>query len=124
MLLLAGSAETSAGPTKGAFQQLDAITLLTPHTKLAVRPPSLEQLPESIRDAYRTAFYGRPGVGFVDLPADYIQGAPKEIVEISRINVQPKVSGDDARVRAVADALKGAKKPLIIIGKGAAYARA
>jgi 2-hydroxyacyl-CoA lyase 1 len=124
LLLLAGSSETTAGPTRGAFQQLDAIALLAPHTKLAVRPPSLEQLPESIRDAYRAAFWGRPGVGFVDLPADFIQGAPREVVTITPVEEQPKISGSSARIRALADALRGAKKPLIVIGKGAAYARA
>lgn len=123
LLLLAGSSETTAGPTKGAFQQLDAVSLLAPHTKLAVRPPSLEQLPESIREAYRTAFWGRPGVGFVDLPADFIQGTPREKITISPVQHQPRVSGSPAQIRALADALRGAKKPLIIIGKGCAYAR-
>ncbi|CUS10365.1 unnamed protein product [Tuber aestivum] len=123
-LLLAGSAETGAGPTRGAFQQLDAVSLLAPHTKFAVRPPSLEDLPRSIRDAYRFAFYGRPGVGFVDLPADYIQGVPREVVPIERVEEQPRVLGDQRRVMAVAEALKGAERPLVVIGKGAAYARA
>lgn len=124
MLLLAGSSETSAGPTKGAFQQLDAVAVLTPHTKLAIRPPSLEQIPESIRDAYRTAFWGRPGVGFVDLPADYIQGTPKTVVRIAPVDHQPKISGSMARIQDLANALKRAKRPLIVVGKGAAYARA
>ncbi|KAG0128099.1 putative 2-hydroxyphytanoyl-CoA lyase [Tuber indicum] len=124
LLLLAGSAETSAGPTKGAFQQLDAVSLLAPHTKFAVRPPSLEGLPRAIWDAYRLAFYGRPGVGFVDLPADYIQGVPREVVRIQRVGEQPRVLGDERRVTAVAEALKGAERPLVVIGKGAAYARA
>lgn len=124
MLLLAGSAESTAGPARGAFQQLDAVALLSPHTKLAVRAPTLERLPEAIRDAYRAAFYDRPGVGFVDLPADYIQGKPKRVVAIATVDAQSKVFGEEARVRGLAHALKAAKKPLVIIGKGAAYARA
>ncbi|RPB02931.1 hypothetical protein L873DRAFT_1732506 [Choiromyces venosus 120613-1] len=123
LLLLAGSAETAAGPTKGAFQQLDAVSLLAPHTKFAVRPPSLEDLPHSIRDAYRFAFYGRPGVGFVDLPADFIQGVPTEVIQVERVEPQPRILGDEQRVLAVAQALRSAQRPLIVIGKGAAYAR-
>ncbi|KAG0131729.1 putative 2-hydroxyphytanoyl-CoA lyase [Tuber indicum] len=109
LLLLAGGAEASAGPTKGAFQQLDAVSLLAPHTKFAVRSPSLEDLPQSIRDAYRFAFYGRPGVGFVDLPADYIQGVPKKVVQLERVEEQPRILGDERRVMAVAEALKRAE---------------
>ncbi|CUS10382.1 unnamed protein product [Tuber aestivum] len=78
LLLLAGGAETSAGLTKGAFQQLDVVSLLAPHTNIAVGLPKVEDLPRSIRHAYRFAFYGRLGVGFVDLPADYI-GEPSEL---------------------------------------------
>lgn len=89
-----------------------------------MRPPSLEQIPESIREAYRTSFWGRPGVGFVDLPADYIQGTPKERIAVSAVSTPPKASGSITQIRALANALRGAKKPLIIIGKGAAYAQA
>ncbi|KAL7273416.1 hypothetical protein RUND412_003732 [Rhizina undulata] len=125
LLLLAGSAETTASPTKGAFQQLDAVSLLAPHIKLAIRPPTLESLPEAIRDAYLAAFYGRPGVGYVDLPADFIQGTPSSaLVKISPVEAAPKIFGDEERVKRLAAVLKEAKRPLIIVGKGAAYARA
>ena len=124
LLLLAGSAEISAGPTKGVFQQLDAVSLLAPHKKFAVRPLSLEDLPQSIWDAYRFAFYGRPGVGFVDLPADYIQGVPREVAQVERVEEQPRILGDERRVMAVAEALKRAEGPLVVIGGGAACARA
>ncbi|TKA77355.1 hypothetical protein B0A49_02456 [Cryomyces minteri] len=72
MLLLAGSSESHL-VSKGGFQELDAISLLTSHTKLAIRPPSLDLIPDVIQSAYRSSFYGRPGTGFVDLPADLIQ---------------------------------------------------
>ncbi|KAG0633600.1 thiamine diphosphate-binding protein [Tuber brumale] len=123
LLLFTGGAETSAGLTKGAFQQLDKVSLLAPHTKFAVRPPSLEDLPQSIRDAYWFAFCGRSGVGFVDLQADYIPGVPKEVVQVERVEEQPRILGDKRRVMAVAEALKRAERPLVVIGKRAAYAR-
>ncbi|CUS06662.1 unnamed protein product [Tuber aestivum] len=123
LLLLAGGAETSTGPTKGAFQQLDTVSLLAPHTKFAIRPQSLEDLPQSIRDAYRFAFYRRSGVGFVDLPADYIQGVPKGVVRVERVEEQLWILGDERRVMAVAEALKRAERPSVVIRKRAAYAR-
>jgi len=67
---------------------------------------------------------GDQGFGFVDLPADYIQGVPKEVVQVERVEEQPRILGDEWRVMAVAEALKRAERPLVVIGKGAAYARA
>ena len=115
--------------TKGAFQELDAIALLTPHTKLAVRPPSLESIPDAVQNAYRMAWYGRPGPGFIDLPADLIQGtvtseAGERLERLPKIVPPPKAGSDGERLRRITDVLTGAKAPLVIIGKGAAYARA
>lgn len=127
LLLLAGSAPTTDSATKGAFQQLDQVSFLAPHTKLALRPPTVEQLPASIRDAYRASFYGRPGAAYVDLPADFIQShlaASSSIPTISPVDIPPKVLADPSRISAIAMAIKTSRSPLVIVGKGAAYARA
>lgn len=126
MLLLAGAAPTTDSGTKLSFQQLDAVALLQPHTKLALRPPTLAQLSSDIRDAYRTAFYGRPGATFVDLPADFIQGtveAGEKLPQITEVPAPPESLGDPGRIDAIAQALRSAQRPLIIVGKGAAYSR-
>lgn len=128
LLVLAGSAETS-GVTKGAFQELDAVSFLAPHTKFAVRPPSLDFLTGAVGNAYRTCWYGRSGSTFVDLPADLIQGkaAPgSQLPEPENVLIPPppKSSGDPAHILKVAQMLRTARSPLVVIGKGAAYARA
>ncbi|KAI9374397.1 thiamine pyrophosphate enzyme, N-terminal TPP binding domain-containing protein [Aspergillus egyptiacus] len=128
LLLLAGSAETNA-VTKGAFQELDAISLLTPHTKLAVRASSLDFIPGAVKNAYRTCWYGRPGPTFVDLPADIIQGKLSPDVALPQpesllVAAPPRASGDPASIVKATQLLKTARAPLLIIGKGAAYARA
>lgn len=124
MLLLAGSSESHI-TTKGGFQELDAISLLTPHTKLAIRPPDLESIPQSVSTAYRSAFYGVAGTGFVDLPADLIQGESTEDTQRLRpLPAPPVSSADAAKLFKIAQLLKSAKAPLIVVGKGAAYAQA
>ncbi|PWY89286.1 hypothetical protein BO70DRAFT_369026 [Aspergillus heteromorphus CBS 117.55] len=128
LLVLAGSAETT-GITKGAFQELDAISLLTPHTKLAVRASSLDFIPGAVKNAYRTCWYGRPGPTFVDLPADIIQGKSPSghrlpAPETLRVPSPPKPAGDPALILKAAQLLRTARSPLLILGKGAAYARA
>ncbi|RAK91197.1 hypothetical protein BO79DRAFT_226336 [Aspergillus costaricaensis CBS 115574] len=128
LLVLAGSAETT-GVTKGAFQELDAISLLTPHTKLAVRASSLDFIPGAVKNAYRTCWYGRPGPTFVDLPADIIQGKSSPGYRLPQpetllVPSPPKASGDPALILKAAQLLRTARSPLLVIGKGAAYARA
>lgn len=128
LLVLAGSAETTA-VTKGAFQEMDAISLLTPHTKFAVRASSFDFVPGAVKNAYRTCWYGRPGPTFVDLPADIIQGklSPQFSLpqpENLHISSPPKAGGDPTLILKATQLLKSASAPLIIIGKGAAYARA
>ncbi|RKF74070.1 2-hydroxyacyl-CoA lyase 1 [Golovinomyces cichoracearum] len=121
LLLLAGSCETHLRG-KGAFQEFDALSFLTPHTKLSVRS-SIESIPRSITTAFRTSWYGRPGPAFVDFPADVIEGEGEEKT-IPLIHTPPRAGVDPSRLKLVTSLLKSAKAPLVIIGKGAAYARA
>ena len=113
--------------SKGAFQELDAISLLKAHFKLQLRPTDLESIATIIQNTYRTCWYGRPGAGFVDLPADLIKAVTEgqdDICKILPVVEQPKSVADDARLFKVAQIIKAANAPLIVIGKGAAYARA
>ncbi|KAM5465252.1 hypothetical protein MauCBS54593_006498 [Microsporum audouinii] len=126
LLVLAGSAETTL-VTKGGFQEMDAISLLTPHTKLSVRPVSVDYTENAIYDAYRTCWYGRPGATFVDLPADLIQGratgnSPSAGLQL--VHAPPKPAGDPSVIFKVAQLLRSARAPLVVVGKGSAYARA
>jgi 2-hydroxyacyl-CoA lyase 1 len=121
LLLLAGSSETHM-VTKGAFQELDAISLLSPHTKIAVRS-SLDSIPQSITNAYRTAWFGRAGTGFIDLPADVIQGEG-EAEPTGVVSSPPRAGPDPEKIKHVAELLKSAKAPLVVVGKGAAYSQA
>ena len=121
MLLLAGSCETHL-VGQGAFQELDAISLLSPHVKVASRP-RLDGLSRSIVDAYRTSFYGRGGTGFVDLPADVIQGSA-EPQPATPVPMPPRAAADHQEIARIAQIIRSAQAPLVVIGKGAAYARA
>jgi len=80
-----------------------------------------------LQNAYRSCWFGRPGTGFIDLPAEIIQGVaeePEETETIKMIEAAPSGGADEAKIFKIAQLIKGAKAPLVIIGKGAAYARA
>ncbi|ETI25934.1 hypothetical protein G647_02711 [Cladophialophora carrionii CBS 160.54] len=131
LLVLGGSSESSLS-TKGGFQEMDAVALLTPQTKFATRPTSRDPptIVAAIRNAYRIAWYGRPGPTFVDLPTEMIMepviAAARSTPSPSPIVVSPppKPAGDPDLVRPAARLLKSASSPLVIVGKGAAYSRA
>lgn len=126
MLLLAGSSETYL-VGKGAFQELDAVSMLSPHVKLALRPANPQAVPPAIVQAYRAAFYGTPGTGFVDLPGDFLQStvvAPSSST-MTLPPPKPATAFPDAdRVHRIAELIESASSPLVVIGKGSAYARA
>jgi len=63
----------------------------------------------------------------VDLPADLIKGAvedAEDVPEAAPIPDAPRAGVDEARLFKTAQLIKSAKAPLVVIGKGAAYARA
>lgn len=123
-MVLSGSAETH-NTGKGAFQEVDALPLAGHHAKLVVRPPYPHMVPKFIKDAYRAAMFGRPGGTFVDLPADLILGhfdLPR--LKLTPLLEAPKCIAPPNKIRDVVQALKSAKAPLVVIGKGAAYGRA
>lgn len=126
--MLGGSIETHQ-VTKGAFQELDSIALLRQHTKTSIRPNDVQSLPINIADAYRQAFYGRPGTGFIDLPADLLNDPLcteelEGIVNTPTVAAAPRSGSDELKLNVVVDLIKNAKGPLVLLGKGAAYARA
>lgn len=126
LLVLAGASEMH-NLGKMAFQEMDQVSLVAPHAKMAIRPAYFEQIPRLIRDAYRTSLFGRPGPTYVDLPANYIMGHYDGIVSppgLQPIVEIPVPAAPAFKIKRVVDAFKQAKAPLVVIGKGAAYGRA
>ncbi|KAI7903227.1 thiamine pyrophosphate enzyme, N-terminal TPP binding domain-containing protein [Cokeromyces recurvatus] len=128
LILLSGSCESDQ-VDKGAFQELDQVEATRPYCKYSARSTSIEQLPSTIEKAFRAALYGRPGPAYVDLPADYVQYPirNKELydsIQLPRIPNAPKSMASQLDIDNAISLLKNAQHPLIVVGKGAAYARA
>lgn len=125
-MLLIGGANDSYQNGQGAFQEAPQVETARPYAKYAARPDSTLRLPHYVEQAVRSTIYGRPGAAYLDLAGDIITGT----VEEDEIHWPPKCP-DAPRTRAPEDnieaalaALKSAERPLVIVGKGAAYARA
>ncbi|CAO3586776.1 unnamed protein product [Absidia cylindrospora] len=127
MVMLSGSCDTDQ-VDMGAFQELDQVEACRSYCKYAARPTSVDKIPFVIEKAIRTSMVGRPGPTYVDLPADYIQYPIRErssiqALQLPKFNSSIKSQADPQSIQQALDWLKQAKQPLIVIGKGAAYAR-
>src|SRR3979490_2187783 len=99
-----------------------------PRCKAAFRVLHAADIGIAVARAIRAAVSGRPGGVYLDLPAklfaqaiDADAGAPSLVKVIDPAPAQ--IPALDAVARAL-DLLKSAKRPLIVLGKGAAYAQA
>ncbi|NNU43412.1 oxalyl-CoA decarboxylase [Ramlibacter montanisoli] len=129
MILVSGSSEREiVDLQQGDYEEMDQLAIAKPLCKAAFRVLHAEDIGVGIARAIRAAVSGRPGGVYLDLPAKlFAQSMDKEAGRKSLIKVvdpAPKqIPAPDAVKRAV-DLLKSAKRPLVILGKGAAYAQA
>ena len=125
-MILLGGANDSYQNGMGAFQETPQVEAARPFVKYAARPDSIKRLPYYIEQAVRTSIYGRPGAVYLDLPGDIIFDsiAEGDVECPGRCAEPPKSLADPEAITAALEALKSAKRPLVIVGKGAAYGRA
>ena len=128
MILISGSSEREiVDLQQGDYEEMDQLAIAKPLCKAAYRILHAEDIGIGIARAIRSAVSGRPGGVYLDLPAKLFgqvmeaEAGEKSLVKV--VDAAPaQFPGPDAVARAL-DVLRGAKKPLIILGKGAAYAQ-
>jgi oxalyl-CoA decarboxylase len=129
MILISGSSEREiVDLQQGDYEEMDQLAIAKPLCKAAFRVLHAADIGIGVARAIRAAVSGRPGGVYLDLPAklfgqvmDAAAGA-KSLVKV--IDPAPaQIPAPDAIKRAL-DVFKSARRPLIILGKGAAYAQA
>ncbi|HYH40453.1 MAG TPA: oxalyl-CoA decarboxylase, partial [Burkholderiales bacterium] len=129
MILISGSSEREiVDLQQGDYEEMDQLAVAKPLCKAAFRVLHAEDIGLGVARAIRAAVSGRPGGVYLDLPAKlFAQTLEAEAGKRSLIKVVDpaprQIPAPDAVQRAL-DLLKGAKRPLILLGKGAAYAQA
>ena len=103
---------------KGAFQELDAVSLMRPVTKWATRIVSAESTPWVMQRAFSIAKSGRPGAVFIDVPSD-IALQPSTMPTYKRSLERHLSRPDSKAVVEAAGRIRKAKHPIIICGSGA-----
>src|SRR5918993_293864 len=128
MILISGSSEREiVDLQQGDYEEMDQLAIAKPLCKAAFRVLHAADIGIGIARAIRAAVSGRPGGVYLDLPAKLfaqtMDAATGRSTLIEVVDPAPKqIPAPDAVKRAL-DLLKGAKKPLIVLGKGAAYAQ-
>jgi len=129
MILISGSSEREVVDLmQGDYEEMDQLAIAKPLCKAAYRILHAQDIGIGVARAIRAAVSGRPGGVYLDIPGallgqvmDEVEGANSLVKVIDPAPAQ--IPAPDAVARAL-DLIKGAKKPLIILGKGAAYAQA
>src|SRR3954470_13198196 len=128
MILISGSSEREiVDLQQGDYEEMDQLAIAKPLCKAAFRVLHADDIGVGIARAIRAAVSGRPGGVYLDFPAKLfaqsLDAAHGRSTLIKVVDPAPRqIPSKDAVKRAV-DLLKSAKKPLILLGKGAAYAQ-
>jgi oxalyl-CoA decarboxylase len=129
MILISGSSEREVVDLQqGDYEEMDQLAIAKSLAKAAFRVLHAEDIGVGVARAIRAAVSGRPGGVYLDLPAKLFPQAidaetgRKSLIKV--IDPAPRqIPAPDAVQRAL-ELLKSAKRPLILLGKGAAYAQA
>jgi oxalyl-CoA decarboxylase len=129
MILISGSSEREiVDLQQGDYEEMDQLAIAKPLCKAAYRVLHAEDIGIGIARSIRAAVSGRPGGVYLDLPAAVIgqvmdaRAGADSLVKV--VDAAPRQLPDPQSVARALDVLKGAERPLIILGKGAAYAQA
>ena len=129
MILISGSSEREiVDLQQGDYEEMDQLAIAKPLCKAAFRVLHAADIGIGVARAIRAAVSGRPGGVYLDLPAKLFgqvmdaEAGKKSLVKV--IDAAPAQIPSPDSIKRALDVLKSAKKPLIILGKGAAYAQA
>jgi oxalyl-CoA decarboxylase len=129
MILISGSSNRAiVDLEQGDYEELDQMNAAKPYAKAAFRINRPQDIGIGVARAIHAAVSGRPGGVYLDLTAEVLSAildgetAKKSLVKV--VDPAPsQIPAPESITRAL-DLLATAKRPLIILGKGAAYAQA
>uniref|UniRef100_A0A7N8YLQ3 2-hydroxyacyl-CoA lyase n=1 Tax=Mastacembelus armatus TaxID=205130 RepID=A0A7N8YLQ3_9TELE len=120
-------AAQAAGIRYVGMRNEQAVEACRLYSKFSARPSSLEAIPSVIEKAVRSSMYGRPGACYVDIAGDMVNATVETIctnLVVSCCPPPPVALADHGAITEAVSVLKAAKRPIVIVGKGAAHGRA
>jgi len=129
MILISGSSNRAiVDLEQGDYEELDQMNAAKPYAKASFRVNHPQDIGIGVARAIHAAVSGRPGGVYLDLTADALSasldGAAGKRSLVNVVDPAPEQIPGAASIRRAIDLLAAAQRPLIILGKGAAYAQA
>jgi oxalyl-CoA decarboxylase len=128
MILISGSSEREiVDLQQGDYEEMDQLAIAKPLCKAAYRVLHARDIGIGVARAIRAAVSGRPGGVYLDLPANLFaqvmdaDAGQRSLVKV--VDPAPAQVPSRTAIDRALEVLKGAKRPLLILGKGAAYAQ-
>src|SRR5438876_3954581 len=128
MIQISGSSDRAiVDLQQGDYEELDQMNAAKPYAKAAYRVDRAEDIGIGLARAIRAAVSGRPGGVYFDLPASVLgatldaETAARSLVRV--VDATPRQLPAPEAVQRTLEVLAKAERPLIILGKGAAYAQ-
>lgn len=113
---------------RGDYEELDQLAIAKPLAKASYRIDRIDDIGRGVARAIRTAVSGRPGGVYLDIPGEVLAetiGAADGAGTLWKVvDPAPSQSPSHEVVMKALELLAGAHRPLIVLGKGAAYAQA
>jgi oxalyl-CoA decarboxylase len=129
MIMISGSSDRAiVDLEQGDYEEMDQLNAARPYAKAAYRVNRPQDIGIGVARAIRAALSGRPGGVYLDLTAEVLGAAldsataKKSLVEV--VDPAPPQPPAPQSVARALELLANARRPLVILGKGAAYARA
>lgn len=130
MVMISGSCDQKDFG-RGDFQELDQIAAVKPFSKFSAKAKSIKEIPDCVFQALAKASSGRPGGCYLDFPSDVLHQTISEseaeslVAAAERFRESEKVVNvQSSQIEEAVSLLRHAERPLIVFGKGAAFARA
>ncbi|HYW88321.1 MAG TPA: thiamine pyrophosphate-binding protein [Chloroflexota bacterium] len=124
-LLAVGGSSPVSQWGRGAFQEMDQVAAFRPITKWSERCVDPKRIPEYVATAIRTAFSGRPGPVYLDLPGDILYREVDEAeVHYPGPSPRPRPIADPGLISEAIQLLQRAERPVVISGSGILWSAA
>ncbi|MDP6606119.1 MAG: thiamine pyrophosphate-binding protein [Dehalococcoidia bacterium] len=125
-MILIGGASATYHNGMGAFQEENQVQIASLVSKYAHAVEDAARIPFYVEQAVRNSLHGRPGASYLDLPDDILNEEidASRVVTAATVSDPPRPSVPQADIDAALAAVKSANNPLVIVGKGMAWARA
>ena len=128
MIQISGASDpTMVDMDMGTYEQLDQLNSARPFVKAAFRCSHAKDIPQAVARAYRAAVSGRPGGVYIDMTtpalAEIMDASEVEKLFYTPVDVYTPTAPNTEAVKRAADLLLSAKRPAVLLGKGAAYAQ-